>query len=112
MAFILTGIRMTKIEVFGKDCGEVVGNVLMTVRNSRKHLFHRYNGYGLSLETIKKAKQLGAVRVEIEVPNNNELLVANLDDFLNKGKDWTDLDGLDPQKILPLKEFKISRLNG
>jgi hypothetical protein len=38
--------------------------------------------------------------------DGKETYTANIMDFIEKGKDWNDLNGHDKQKILPLKDWR------
>ena len=95
-----------QIEVFGRKCGVVVGKALMIVRDSKKHRFRKFDGYGLSIAVICAAQEKGATKVQMEIQDKNETYEASFEDFMEKGKDWTDMDGHDKQKILPLSEWK------
>ena len=97
--------RMGCIIVYGREVGTVVGDTLITVRNSTKHYFRKYSGYALSKKTIEQAIEQGANKVIIDVVDTHETYEANLENFIKKGIRWTD-QKYDEQMVLPLYHWR------
>lgn len=50
----------TKLYINEKVAGEVVGDVLRIIKKSPSHFCTKYQGYGISPETLLEAERLGA----------------------------------------------------
>ena len=95
-----------KLIVFGRDAGTVVGDALVTRRDSARHFFYKWGGYSLSIAAINLARERGAKKVIIDILDRSETIEAPFEEFFEHGIDW--LDGTeDNQKVLPLKYFRL-----
>ncbi len=95
---------MTRIPVSfkGRTVGFIDGISYCTERTRDKHLFLKYQGYGISLDILDKLRWAGVEEVRI-LEDKSALYVSRLDDWF--GAERFNYQG-DEQRILPLSAMR------
>ncbi len=75
-------------------------------KRTKKHFFHLFAGFGLSMRVLDKLDKEKIETIVIEFEGN--LIETTTDNFLINGIDWTDdsFGKREEQLILPLNRFK------
>ena len=87
--------------------GELIGGTYHTVRDTKKHFFRMYQGYGISRNILEAAKSFGCIKIDVEEhgANGASHLISDIETWFRKGRPYSYED--DEQLILPVKEMEI-----
>jgi ribulose 1,5-bisphosphate carboxylase large subunit-like protein len=77
---------MIHIQHLNKDCGYVVVDdngkkIFHTRRDPKKHLFQKWQAFGVSESVLKRCERMGVD--EVWIHTNSNVLKYSLDEFLN-----------------------------
>jgi hypothetical protein len=87
-----------------KLVGSIEGNLYKKSVNREKHLFRKFNGYGISKCVLDKLQQEGVTQIEIKEKDTKDTYRCSLEDYSRFGKEFLNQD--DKQLILNLQHFE------
>ncbi|RLE44049.1 hypothetical protein DRJ19_01350 [Candidatus Woesearchaeota archaeon] len=99
---------MEFLHIHRKFAGVLKNNKDFVCHRHDRHLFKKFNGFGLSVSLLEELKKRNCKRVILiwhKSDGTEEALVTTPEMFFIKGKVWRNED-VDYQRILPLKEWR------